>query len=629
MKIKKIITCIISCILFTVCIPFTAVADNDAYSNDFDKYRKYINPNWDFEVSDVPEDIPYTLEQFSEIWDDVKYYDLTFNDLYENMTNKEWYDPDALWVYFEEPVYFLYGHDSDTSIEFQGSSKHRYSGVECIPYVPDTYKILNFWYSNEPDGEWATKENNFITSYTQWLDSVGATCVTNNMYDGSDQCYTAYRVGTMCVLYADCYYVSDFVSNCSASESEIIEKFDHYKKELYEDSDYNIYNGYESYDGYECCEQALCLSYNCFTDAELDKLFWCDTYYSCCFYGSSADMLMLSNKLDTDVTLFGINIKLYKPLMENKYYGTIYPTEYTSDQPVYMDTFYVEQAKEANDGTVSIEKHAYYVYVYWDGSIHIGRGSYSDHNVSMFTIRTTRSKYDTYFISSDNKNSYGTLYMHRNRTYSNDKEYQAITLRCDSETGRLCKINGTDISYLSDSEVDYTFTIEHNQKVDASYHVHLYHPTQARTHVEKVEVPETEDKQVVYDETIRLMNRIKELEAENEKLKSGNNNSYTGYITIEQNNGTAAERFPVTVYSDGKTETTEEFQNYINSLNVKIEQLMSRINLVSNGSCGDIDGDGNISVEDAQLLLQYYTESKVAQLTDDPIDVWYSIKYGG
>ena len=119
------------------------------------------------------------------------------------------------------------------------------------------------------------------------------------------------------------------------------------------------------------------------------------------------------------------------------------------------------------------------------------------------------------------------------------------------------------------------------------------------------------------------------LEEENKKLKEQLNNPYTGYITIEQNNGTAAERFPVIVYSDGRTETTEEFQNYINSLNVKIEQLMNRINLISNGSCGDIDGDGNISVEDAQLLLQYYTESKVAQLTDDPIDVWYSIKYGG
>lgn len=121
---------------------------------------------------------------------------------------------------------------------------------------------------------------------------------------------------------------------------------------------------------------------------------------------------------------------------------------------------------------------------------------------------------------------------------------------------------------------------------------------------------------------------IKQLEEENKKLKEQLNNPYTGYIIIEQNNGTAAERFPVTVYSDGRTETTEEFQNYINSLNVKIEQLMNRINLISDGSCGDIDGDGNISVEDAQLLLQYYTESKVAQLTDDPIDVWYFVKFG-
>lgn len=619
MKIKRFITCIISFILFTVCIPFTAVADNDTYSNDFDKYRKYINPNWNFEVSDVPEDILYTLEQFSEIWDDVKYYDLTFNDLYEDMTNKEWYDPDALWVYFEEPVYFLYGHDYDTSLEFQASSKYRYGGNEGIPYVPDTEEACYFWYYNDPNDEREIEANNFITSYTQWLDSVGATSVTGSLYgdegEWHDWCCTTYRVGTMCTLFTHSDDVSYFVSDCSASESDIVKKLDQCQRESYGDFCYHEYYGNDVH------KQVLDLSYDFGADIELNKLFW-SRYYEGCV--SLPRDYMTSNKSSALATLFGIDINFYKPLMEDKYYGTIYPTKDTSDPPVYMDTFYVEQAKEDKDGTVSVEKYPYNVYVYWDGSIKISGGYRSDHPVSTFTVKTSRSNYDTYTISRDSKNVYNTLYMHREWT----KGYQAITLRCDSETGRLCIINGTDISYLSDSYVDYTFTIEHNKKVDASYHVHLYHPTQARTHVERVEVPETEDNKVVYDETIRLMNRIKELEAENEKLKSGNNNSYTGYITIEQNNGTAAERFPVTIYSDGRTETTEEFQNYINSLNVKIEQLMSRINLVSNGSCGDIDGDGNISVEDAQLLLQYYTESKVAQLTDDPIDVWYSVKFG-
>ena len=610
MKIKRFISCIISCILFTVCIPLTAVADNDTYSNDFDKYRKYINPNWNFEISDVPEDIPYTLEQFSEIWDDVKYYDLTFNDLYEEMTNEEQYDPDAPWVYFEAPVYFVYRHDYDTSIEFQKCSEYRYGGCEDVPYA--NYLNWDISYHNDPSDEWETNENNFITSYTQWLDSICVTCAAYNPFEDPDCCFTAYKVGTICVLlYTDDYYVSKFVSDCNASESDIIEKCYECLKESFTDITL-----------YDINEYGLL---SCFVDTELRKFSFYNESYEC-YCGSSYDDYMPDNKSYTYVELFGINIKLYKPLMEDKYYGTIYPTTY--DPPVYSDTFYVEQAEEDNDGTVAIKKYPYTVYVYWDGSIKISGGYLSDHPVPMFTVKTSRSNYDTHTISRDNKDGYGTLYMHREWAYSNNKGYQAITLRCDSETGRLCTINGTDISYLSDSYVDYTFTIEHNQNVDASYHVHLYHPTQARTHVERVEVPETEDKQVVYDETIRLMNRIKELEAENEKLKSGNNNSYTGYITIEQNNGTAAERFPITVYSDGRTETTEEFQNYINSLNVKIEQLMNRINLVSNGSCGDIDGDGNISVEDAQLLLQYYTESKVAQLTDDPIDVWYSVKFG-
>lgn len=102
----------------------------------------------------------------------------------------------------------------------------------------------------------------------------------------------------------------------------------------------------------------------------------------------------------------------------------------------------------------------------------------------------------------------------------------------------------------------------------------------------------------------------------------------TEYKNITYNNGSSVSRI--------KTDTdVSDIQKYIDELEAKNAllrqentELKNRINLVSNGSCGDIDGDGNISVEDAQLLLQYYTESKVAQLTDDPIDVWYFVKFG-
>lgn len=102
----------------------------------------------------------------------------------------------------------------------------------------------------------------------------------------------------------------------------------------------------------------------------------------------------------------------------------------------------------------------------------------------------------------------------------------------------------------------------------------------------------------------------------------------TSYAEITYNNGSSVSRI--------KTDTdVSDIQKYIDKLEAKNAllrqentELKNRINLVSNGSCGDIDGDGNISVEDAQLLLQYYTESKVAQLTDDPIDVWYFTKFG-
>jgi len=71
-----------------------------------------------------------------------------------------------------------------------------------------------------------------------------------------------------------------------------------------------------------------------------------------------------------------------------------------------------------------------------------------------------------------------------------------------------------------------------------------------------------------------------------------------------------------------------EQEQYIKQLEEENKKLKEQLNLLSRNSCGDIDGDGDISVEDAQLLLQYYTESKVAQLTDKPIKDWYAEKYG-
>lgn len=71
-----------------------------------------------------------------------------------------------------------------------------------------------------------------------------------------------------------------------------------------------------------------------------------------------------------------------------------------------------------------------------------------------------------------------------------------------------------------------------------------------------------------------------------------------------------------------------EQEQYIKQLEEENKKLKAQLNLLSGSSCGDIDGDGDISVEDAQLLLQYYTESKVARLTDKPIKDWYTEKYG-
>lgn len=60
------------------------------------------------------------------------------------------------------------------------------------------------------------------------------------------------------------------------------------------------------------------------------------------------------------------------------------------------------------------------------------------------------------------------------------------------------------------------------------------------------------------------------------------------------------------------------------ALKAENEQLKSQISILSKSKFCDVNQDGIVDVEDAQLVLIYYTES-VAGLTDDtPIEIWYT-----
>ena len=100
------------------------------------------------------------------------------------------------------------------------------------------------------------------------------------------------------------------------------------------------------------------------------------------------------------------------------------------------------------------------------------------------------------------------------------------------------------------------------------------------------------------------------------ELLSGNivaTPSDDGYKTITYNNGSSASKI--------KTDTdVSDIQEYIDKLeaeNALLRQenteLKNRINLLATGTYGDVNGDQVVDVQDAQIILAYYTERDVAK----------------
>lgn len=101
----------------------------------------------------------------------------------------------------------------------------------------------------------------------------------------------------------------------------------------------------------------------------------------------------------------------------------------------------------------------------------------------------------------------------------------------------------------------------------------------------------------------------------------------TEYQEITYNNGSSAIRI--------KTDTdVSDIQKYIHKLeaeNATLSQenteLKNRINLLSTGTYGDVNGDEIVDVQDAQIILRYYTMKDVAGI-EVPDLVTFGMNFG-
>lgn len=114
------------------------------------------------------------------------------------------------------------------------------------------------------------------------------------------------------------------------------------------------------------------------------------------------------------------------------------------------------------------------------------------------------------------------------------------------------------------------------------------------------------------------------------ELLSGNivaTPSTDGYKEITYNNGNSVIQFKTDIDISGIQNYIDKLEAENASLKQQTEEMNNRINLLSTGVYGDVNGDEVVDIQDAQIILAYYTQKDVA-LMDVPDLVTFGLNFG-
>lgn len=596
MKTKRIVACVISCILFMMCIPFTTVAED--LDTGLDRYRKYYSPAYTLESCTYTDNTMYNktvAEDSVYFWNDIRHYDESFETLIHEsgISNDDWY------MYYEYPVNFSYSEfmsseDCSSILNVKDVSE---SNVDSgVALIENEFCVSSSGVScvRKP-----TDMNNAIISCGQKLYDIGCEVETYIVSDNKSRSYvendgyhfydyvfngmlfrrvvTSYRIGTMCEVETSNGVFYMFVSDCNATSDVIADIFNadifnatqffwigdrdwltslSEQPQLYE---HKLELGY-AYDGYRSIamlpttninmlknKETVAVNYILQTSAYTDE-YWNNAWHS----------IVFSKELDPNVN-------------------------YNKNLEVYADTFNVNIPVTTDDGVRFVDND-YTIKFWYDGSFQI------DDSGEKMTGVTGTSFYWNKNESSYKQSTSSQQYINGEYRNVNKVTTYGDTLNYDADNDRLCTIQNNKITYLTENQLHYTLNIYADNGTEttkvASYDIQLFAPQQRRTIIYNtmVQEPPVVDPVTTYQ-----------------------------YKTITYNNGNSAYR--IKTNSD-----VSDIQEYIDKLEAENALLRqenteqrNKINLLATGTYGDVNGDAVVDVQDAQIILAYYTDRDVAK----------------
>lgn len=599
MKAKRIIACVISFILFTVCIPFTAIAED--LDTGLDRYRKYYSPAYTLESCTYTDNTMYNKtvsEDSVYFWNDIRHYDESFETLIHEsgISNDDWY------MYYEYPVNFSYSEfmsSEDCSSILNVKDISEINVDSGVALIENEFCVSSSGVScvRKP-----TDMNNAIISCGQKLYDIGCEVETYIVSDNKSRAYvendgyrfydyvfngmlfrrvvTSYRIGTMCEIETSNGVFYMFVSDCNATSDVIADIFnetpygdwygDWYmltslseQPRLYEHTLDCAYDGYSSISQLPTTDinmpknkETVTVNYNLQTNICTDE-YWNNAWHS----------IVFSKELDPNVN-------------------------YNKNLEVYADTFNVNIPVTTDDGVRFVDND-YTIKFWYDGSFQIVDSGETVSSVTETSFYWNKKE-------TDYKNSTSTSQYVNGKYQKVDKvQTYGDTLNYDADNDRLCTIRNGKITYLTEDQLHYTLNIYADNGTEttkvASYDIQLFAPQQRRTIIYNTiaQEPPVVDPVTAYQ-----------------------------YKTITYNNGNSAYR--IKTNSD-----VSDIQKYIDKLeaeNALLRQenteLKNRINLLDTGTYGDVTGDGTVTVEDSMWVLMYYTEHDVALKTQDSFLDW-------